>query len=59
MEGSTGNSKNVPKMSSWAEWNPEMIKVGVVTIGIGTKFENFMQAGCMDQGLHCRRTVYF
>ena len=34
----------------------EMIKVGVVTIdvsSIGIKFENFMQAGCRDQGSHC------
>ena len=33
--------------------NSAMIKVGVVTIdmsSIGIKFENFMQAGCMDQG---------
>ena len=40
---------------------PETIKVGVVTINmlsIGTKFENFVQAGCKDQGLHCGCTVY-
>ena len=38
-----------------------MIKVGVMTIdvsSIGIKFENFMQAGCRDQGAHHRRTVY-
>ena len=37
----------------------EIIKVGVVTIdmlSIGIKFENFMQAGFRDQGLHCGRT---
>ena len=37
------------------------IKVGVVTIdvsSIGTKFENFVQAGCRDLGLHRRCTVY-
>ena len=40
---------------------PEMIRLGVVTIdvsSIGIKFENFMQADCRDQGLHCWRTVY-
>ena len=40
---------------------PEVIKVRVVTIdvsGIGIKFENFMQAGCRDLGLHRRPTVY-
>ena len=33
----------------------EVIEVQVVTIdmsSIGIKFENFMQAGCRDQGLH-------
>ena len=33
----------------------EIIKVGVATIdmlSIGMKFENFMQAGCRDQGSH-------
>ena len=40
---------------------PEMIKVGVVTINvssIGIKFENFMQAGCWDQGSHRGHTMY-
>ena len=43
---------------------PETIKVGVVTINmlsIGTKFENFVQAGSRDLGSHrgqCGRTVY-
>ena len=40
--------------------DPEIIKVGVVTIdvsSIGTKFENFVQAGCRDLGSHCGRTV--
>ena len=39
----------------------EIIKVGVVTIdmsSIDIKFENFMQAGCRDQGLHREHTVY-
>ena len=39
----------------------EIIKVGVVTIdvsSIGTKIENFVQAGCMDLGSHRGRTVY-
>ena len=39
----------------------EIIKVGVVTIdvsSIGTKFENFVQAGCRDLGSHSGRTVY-
>ena len=33
----------------------EIIKAGVVTIdvsSIGIEFENFMQAGCRDLGLH-------
>ena len=40
---------------------PEVIKVRVVTIdvsSIGIKFENFMQAGCMDLGSHRRLNVY-
>ena len=40
---------------------PEIIKVGVVTIdmsSIGIKFENFMQAGCRDQGSHFGLTKY-
>ena len=39
----------------------EIIKVGVVTIdvsSIGIKFENFMQAGCRDHGLHSGRIVH-
>ena len=35
--------------------------MGVVTIdvsSIGLKFDNFMQAGCRDQGLHRGRTMY-
>ena len=34
----------------------ELIKDGVVKVGvsrIGTKFENFVQAGCRDLGSHC------
>ena len=27
-------------------------------LSIGIKFENFMQAGCRDQGLHRGHTVY-
>ena len=62
MEGSTGNSKNVPKKSTslgrimgFRQYTlrPEVIKVRVVTIdvsSIGIKFENFMQAGCRDLG---------
>ena len=41
--------------------NAEIIKVGVVTIdmlSIGTKFENFVQAGCRDLGLNRGCTVY-
>ena len=39
----------------------EIIKVGVVTMdmySIGTKFENFVQAGWRDLGSHCGCTVY-
>ena len=39
-----------------------MIKVGVVTIdvsSIGTKFENFVQAGCKDLGSQRGRIVYW
>ena len=41
--------------------DPEIIKMGVVKIDVSSiciKFENFMQAGCRDQGLHHERTVY-
>ena len=40
---------------------PELIKVGVVKVdvsSIGTNFENFVQAGCRDQGLHRELTMY-
>ena len=46
---------------TWTEVHPEIIKVEVVKIGlssIGTKFENFVQAGCRDLGWHHGRTVY-
>ena len=39
---------------------PEILKLGVVKIdmpSIGTKFENFVQAGCRDLGLHCECTI--
>ena len=41
--------------------NSELIKDGVVKVdvsSIGTKFENFVQAGCRDLGLHRSRNVY-
>ena len=34
----------------------EVLTIDMLHIGI--KFENFMQAGCRDQGLHRGRTVY-
>ena len=40
---------------------PELIKDGVVKVdvsSIGTKFENFVQAGCRDLGSHRSRNVY-
>ena len=40
---------------------PELIKDGVVKIdvsSIGTKFENFVQAGCRDIGSHRGHTGY-
>ena len=39
----------------------ELIKDGVVKVdvsSIGTKFENFVQAGCRDLGSHGSRNVY-
>ena len=39
----------------------ELIKDGVVKVdvsSIGTKFENFVQAGCRDLGSHRSRNVY-
>ena len=39
----------------------EIIKVEIVTIDvltIGTKFENFVEAGCRGLGSHRRRTMY-
>ena len=38
----------------------ELIKNGVVKVdvsSIGTRFENFVQAGCRDLGLHCGCTI--
>ena len=42
-------------------FRPELIKDGVVKVdvsSIGTKFENFVQAGCRDLGSHRSRNVY-
>ena len=42
-------------------FQPELIKDGVVKVdvsSIGTKFENFVQAGCRDFGSHRSRNVY-
>ena len=41
---------------------PEIVKVGVVKIdmsSIGTKFENFVQAGCRDLDSHRSRNMNF
>ena len=40
--------------------NAEIIKVGVVTIdmlSIGTKFENFLQAGCRLRTVYCGKPI--
>ena len=40
---------------------PELVKDGVVKVdisSIGTKFENFVQAGCKDLGSNRSRNVY-
>ena len=40
---------------------PELIKDGFVKVdvsSIGTKFENFVQAGCRDLGSHLTRNMY-
>ena len=47
----------MPKRS----YDSELIKDGVVKVdvsSIGTKFENFVQAGCRDLGSHRSRNVY-
>ena len=44
-----------------SRYESELIKDGVVKVdvsSIGTKFENFVQAGCRDLGSHRSRNVY-
>ena len=53
--------ETVSKNSSGLRNYPELIKDGVVKVdvsSIGTKFENFVQAGCRDLGSHRSRNVY-
>ena len=50
-----------PFYSILCKSDPELIKDGVVKVdvsSIGTKFENFVQAGCRDLGSHRSRNVY-